>query len=65
MRSEWGRRIVARLLKVGRTRSKNFDSHSLTMARQVGVSDFVQAELVDRIFRLCPETYAALLRENP
>lgn len=65
MRAEWGRRIVARLLKRGRDRSKNFDTHSLTMARHVGVSDFVQAELVDRIFELCPETYATMMRENP
>ncbi len=65
MRAEWGRRIVARLLKRGRDRSKNFDTHSLTMARHVGVADFVQAELVDRIFELCPETYATMIRENP
>ena len=65
MRAEWGRRIVARLLKRGRDRSKNFDTHSLTMARHVGVSDFVQAEIVDRIFELCPETYATMMRENP
>lgn len=65
MRAEWGRRIVARLLKNGRNRSKNFDTHSLTMARHVGVADFVQVEIVDRIFDLCPETYAPMMRENP
>ena len=65
MRAEWGRRIVARLLKTGRHRSPNFETNGMVMSRQVGVSDFVQAELVDRIFQLCPETYATLMRENP
>ncbi len=65
MRAEWGRRIVARLLKTGRHRSPNFETNGMVMSRQVGVSDFVQTELVDRIFQLCPETYATLMRENP
>jgi len=65
MRAEWGRRIVARLLNAGRFRSPNFETNGMVMSRQVGVSDFVQTELVDRIFDLCPETYATLRRENP
>lgn len=65
MRSEWGRRIVARLLKIGRHRSPNFETNGMVMARQVGVSDFVQTELVERIFDLCPENYATMMRENP
>jgi hypothetical protein len=65
MRAEWGRRIVARLLKAGRHRSPNFETNGMVMSRQVGVSDFVQTELADRIFDLCPENYATLRRENP
>lgn len=65
MRAEWGRRIVARLLKAGRHRSPNFETNGMVMSRQVGVSDFVQTELVDRIFELCSDNYATLRRENP
>ena len=64
MRAEWGRRIVARLLKAGRYRSPNFETNGMVMSRQVGVSDFVHTELVDRIFDLCPENYANMMREN-
>ena len=64
MRAEWGRRLVWSILEASRTRSPKFDTNSMIMARQVGVSDFVQRHYVDRIFELCPDLYATMKREN-
>lgn len=64
MRSDWGRRLVWRLLDRGRIRAPNFDTNAMVQSRHVGVSDFVHRELFDRVLDLCPDLYATMHREN-
>ena len=61
--SKKGRRFIFNLLDHGGTLRSSFNTNALTMAFQEG-RRFESAALTERIFRLSPESYLTMIKEQ-